>query len=84
MFKNTTVKNAFREALADTALAFCINVPLNFAIVAFAYLQDYTAIQTSILLTTLFTFLALVRKTYIRIHFEKRYLRGSSVNGENR
>lgn len=83
MFKTTTARNAFREAVADTALAFCINVPLNFAVVAFAYSQEFTAIETSILLTTLFTTLALFRKTYIRLHFEKRYSREKTVNGKD-
>ena len=72
MMFNQRTKQAFREAVADTAVAFCINVPLNFIVVAFAYAQNLTAIQTSILLTSLFTSLALVRKTYIRLHFEKR------------
>lgn len=80
---NETTRQAFKEAVADTSLAFCINVPLNFAVVAFAYANHLSAVATSILLTTLFTSLALIRKTYIRLHFEKRKSRGTVLNGEN-
>lgn len=83
MFKNKRTKQAFREAVADTLVAFCINVPLNFIVVAFAYSRNFSAIETSILLTTLFTSLALIRKTYIRLHFDKRYTKGSSVHGKD-
>ena len=64
---------AFKEAFADTGLAFCINVPLNFMLVAMAFELEFSAWQTSIMLTTIFTVFALTRKTYIRVHFEKRY-----------
>jgi len=64
---------AFREAVADTALAFSINVPLNFAMVWIAFQLKLSAWQTSLMLTTVFTIFALVRKTYMRLHFEKKH-----------
>ena len=64
---------AFREAVADTSVAFCVNVPLNFILVAFAFRMDFDAWQTSLMLTTIFTIFAVARKTYIRLHFEKRH-----------
>ena len=64
---------AFKEACADTGIAFCINVPLNFMLVAMAFELEFTAWQTSIMLTTIFTIFAITRKTYIRVQFEKRY-----------
>jgi len=64
---------AFKEAFTDTGIAFCINVPLNFVLVAMAFRLEFTAWQTSIMLTTIFTVFALTRKTYLRVHFEKRH-----------
>lgn len=64
---------AFREAVVDTAIAFSINVPLNFVMVWVAFKLEFTAWQTSLMLTTIFTVFALIRKTYIRLHFEKKH-----------
>lgn len=64
---------AFREAIADTSVAFVINVPLNFAMVWIAFQLEFSAWQTSLMLTTLFTVFAVIRKTYMRLHFEKKY-----------
>jgi hypothetical protein len=64
---------AFKEACADTGIAFCINVPLNFMLVAFAFEVGMSAFMTSLMLTTFFTIFAITRKTYLRVHFEKRY-----------
>ena len=48
-------KVAFKEAVADTFLAFIINFPLNLLLVAIAFDLDFTALQTSIFLTLVFT-----------------------------
>ena len=64
---------SFKEACADTGIAFCVNVPLNFVLVAMAFRLEFTAWQTSIMLTTIFTVFAITRKTYLRVHFERRY-----------
>ncbi len=64
---------AFKEAFTDTGIAFCINVPLNFVLVAMAFRLEFTAFQTSIMLTSIFTVFALTRKTYLRVQFEKRH-----------
>lgn len=71
--KKYTLIDAFREAVADTGIAFVINVPLNFVLVAFAYRVEMSAFWTSIMLTSIFTIFALTRKTYLRLHFHKRY-----------
>lgn len=73
MVAQSKFKRAFKEALADTGIAFIINVPLNFAMVALAFELELSAFWTSIMLTTFFTLFAIVRKTYLRLHFEKRY-----------
>ena len=66
-------KRALKESLADTGVAFVINVPLNFVLVAFAFQMELGAFWTSVMLTTIFTLFAIVRKTYLRLHFEKKY-----------
>lgn len=67
--------HAFKEACADTGIAFIINVPLNFALVAFAFSIELSAFWTSVMLTSIFTVFAIVRKTYLRLHFHKRHLK---------
>jgi hypothetical protein len=73
MFNTTRFRRAFKEAIADTGIAFVINVPMNFMLVAFAFEMQLSAFWTSIMLTAFFTLFAIVRKTYLRLHFEKRY-----------
>ena len=67
--------------MADTSVAFAINVPLNFALVWLAFQWQFTAWQTSIMLTTVFTIFSVIRKTYIRLHFEKAYQKTDTENG---
>ena len=38
-------KVAFKEAVADTFLAFIINFPLNLLLIAIAFDLDFTALQ---------------------------------------
>ena len=63
---------AFKEAVTDTALGSVVNIPLNFGLIGMAFYYDFTATQTSIFLTIIFTIIAIVRKTYVRLHFLKR------------
>ena len=72
MEKKEKFKIAFKEALSDTGLAFVINVPLNFVLVAFAFRMEFTAFETSVMLTTIFTIFAITRKTYVRMFFQDR------------
>ena len=76
------IKHAFKESISDTALAFAINVPLGFLIIEFAnfigivtttYEQN---IQLVILQNIVFTTVAIIRKTYVRLWFEKRNNKG--------
>lgn len=69
------VWNAFKESVADTGIAFAINVPLNFVLIAFAFEVGMNAFWTSVMLTTIFTIFALARKTYLRLLFHKRMLK---------
>ena len=76
-------RKAFKESVSDTALAFLINVPIGFAIIAFANWIGIVSVtyeenvQLVVLQNVVFTFVAVVRKTYVRIYFEnKRLLKG--------
>jgi hypothetical protein len=75
-------RQAFKESLSDTALAFAMNVPIGFGIIAFAnwigivsvtYEQN---VQLVILQNIVFTTVAIIRKTYVRVWFENRRLKG--------
>ena len=64
---------AIKESIADTMVAMVINVPLNFFLVSIAYYYEWSAIATTTMLTAVFTIIAIIRKTYIRLHFAKKY-----------
>lgn len=72
---------AFKESVSDTALAFLINVPLGFGIIAFAdwvgivSVSSNQNIQLVILNNIVFTTVAIIRKTYVRVWFENRRLK---------
>ncbi len=69
---------AFKESVSDTALAFVMNVPIGFGIIAFADWIGIVAvnydqnIQLVILQNIVFTTVAVTRKTFVRLHFEKK------------
>ena len=71
-------RDAFKESVSDTALAFAINVPLGFLMIEFANLIGIVAttyeqnIQLVILQNIVFTTVAIIRKTYVRIYFERK------------
>lgn len=73
MVHNHDFRRAFKEAIADTALATLINVPLNFVLISIAFYLELTALETTIFMTSVFTAIAIVRKTYIRLHFSRKY-----------
>lgn len=66
--------HAFREALADTSVALVINAPLNFFMVWLCVeVWQLSALWASLILTLFFTVIALIRKTYTRMHFHQQY-----------
>lgn len=69
----TTKLHAFKEAATDTFLGSLINVPLNFIMVSIAFHYEWTAAVTTVVMTTVFTCIALIRKMSIRMHFAKRH-----------
>jgi|TARA_X000000950_G_scaffold236589_1_gene287557 hypothetical protein len=72
---------AFKESVSDTALAFAINVPLGFLIIEFANWIGIVSttqtenIQLVILQNIVFTTVAIIRKTYVRVWFENKRLK---------
>ena len=70
--RNST-KKALRESFTDTLVALAINVPLNFVLISSAFALKFNAVETTIYLTAVFTVTAIIRKTYIRLLFEKKY-----------
>ena len=72
----TMKKDAFKEAVTDTALAAAINIPLNYVLISFAFSLELSALQSTLLFTSVFTIIAITRKYYVRMHFERRSLRG--------
>ncbi|MDA8847271.1 hypothetical protein N9J02_01425 [bacterium] len=75
-------RQAFKESLSDTALAFAMNVPIGFGIIAFANWVGIVAVtyeqnvQLVILQNIVFTTVAIIRKTYVRVWFENRRIKG--------
>lgn len=64
---------ALREATLDTILAVIINTPLNFLVIAIAINYQWSATKTTTVLTVLFTIIAILRKTIIRLRFYSKY-----------
>jgi len=66
-------KKIWHEALLDTAAACAINIPLNYALASLALAYSFTEIGITVLFTVTFTIIAIIRKVFIRLHFEKKY-----------
>jgi len=65
-------KAALREAVTDTVIATILNFPLNLVLVAIAFNYKLSIFQTSVFFTVVFSGVAILRKTYIRLYFNKR------------
>jgi hypothetical protein len=82
MTKKASKRQAFKESVSDTALAFAMNVPIGFGIIAFADWIGIVAVsyeenvQLVILQNIVFTTVAIIRKTYVRVWFENRRIKG--------
>lgn len=69
MFKN---KAAWREAISDTVIGTIINFPLNMVAMWFIFMAQLTVFESSVLLWFIFTSVAIIRKYFMRIYFEKK------------
>ena len=63
---------AMKEALTDTALGAAINFPLNVLFLWGADVIGLSIMTTGILLSAVFTVVAIVRKYLLRSFFEKK------------
>jgi len=70
--KKNRIIAAVKESITDTIIAFAINVPLNFLLIAYAFEVGMNAFETSILLTVVMTVLAIIRKTMVRLSFARK------------
>lgn len=83
MSKNESRDRAFKESVQDTMLALIINFPLNMILLYIANRTFLLVLEsegdrifwTSVFLTSVFTVFAVVRKTYVRMYFEKKNLK---------
>ena len=66
---------AFKEALIDTVTATAMNFPINWALVAYAIHVDMDPFHASVLLTVVFSTIAIARKTLLRVYLQKRWYR---------
>ena len=71
---NQRKKRAVKEAVVDTIIGTLIMAPLNY-IVIWVCLEvlSFNALQIAIATTTTLFLIAVVRKAYVRLYFEKRY-----------
>ena len=69
---NTAKKAALKESITDTAAGLIINLPANYALLAFGLYLEMGALALTLFMTSVFTVIAVIRKYYIRLHFMSR------------
>ena len=72
MINEADKKQALKESVLDTLLAFCMNFPLNIVLVWIAFSLELGVMATSIFLSAVFTTVAIIRKYFTRLYFEKK------------
>jgi Na+/glutamate symporter len=65
-------KQAWVEAIGDTALGTVINFPLNMLAMWIIFRLELSVVESSVLLWIVFTTVAIVRKYYVRLYFSKK------------
>ena len=71
-------KDALKESVSDTVLGTVVNFPLNYILIAFCLSMSMTAIEMTIFMTSILFVLAVIRKYYIRVYFDKK--KRSTIN----
>lgn len=64
-------KQALKESFSDTVLGTLVNFPLNYVLIAFCLSIEMTALTMTFFMTSILFILAVARKYYVRIYFEK-------------
>ena len=62
---------ALKEALYNCMIANVVNVPLNWIILATLIPLEWSPLAITIVTTTIFTIMALIRFVCIRLYFER-------------
>lgn len=65
-------REALKESFSDTVLGTLVNFPLNYILIAFSLSLNMTAVEMTFFLTAVMFILAVARKYYIRIYFQKK------------
>jgi uncharacterized membrane protein YedE/YeeE len=63
---------ALKESISDTIIATPLNFLINYVVIAILLRFGLGAISISIIMTTLFFIIAIVRKYYVRTWFKRR------------
>jgi uncharacterized membrane protein len=68
----TLDKKAAKEAISDVAIGVAMAFPISFALLSLTKYLEFSVAMTSIVQTLVFTFVALVRKYFVRVFYKKR------------
>lgn len=63
---------ALKESISDTIIATPLNLLINYVVIAILLEFGLGAISISIIMTTIFFIIAIVRKYYVRTWFKRR------------
>lgn len=66
-------KKALHEATVDTFVAMPLNFFINWMILVIAFQYHWGATITTAIVTLVLTVLAITRKTFIRLRFERKH-----------
>lgn len=75
------VIRAIKESFIDTFVAIVMNFPINYVILKLVIYYEMSAFDATVMMSTVFTIIALIRKTLIRLHFEKIYNKKETADG---
>ena len=68
MFSN---KNVLKESVIDTIIAMTINLPINYVLIGICLYANMNALEMSLVMTVVFTAIAIIRKYYVRLYFSR-------------
>lgn len=63
---------ALKESISDTIIATPLNLLINYVVLAILMEFGLGAVSISIIMTTIFFIIAIVRKYYVRTWFKRR------------
>ena len=69
---NREILTALKEAFVNCMVANTMNVPINWLILATLIPLEWSPLAITIVTTTIFTIMALIRFVTIRLYFERK------------